>query len=279
MEITAKMVSQLREQTGAGMMECKKALIESEGDESRARDLLRAKGKAGAEKRAGRAASEGVVAAATTAAGSALVELNSETDFVARNEEFRALAQCLADLAAANDVASTEDVLALTVDGKTAQSALDDVVTKLREKIVFRRCTRSAAAADKVVATYIHTVTTKIGVMLEMKGDPGNADLATLGRSVAMHIAASKPEYVNREAVPADVVEHEKQVLAELTRNEGKPEAAIPKIVEGRIGKFFERICLVEQPFVRDPSKKVGELLKEAGAEATSFTLYVVGQE
>src|SRR5262249_47276136 len=124
-----------------------------------------------------------------------------------------------------------------------------------------------------------HTVTNKIGVLVELKGDPGNDAHKELARGVAMHIAASKPQYVRREEVPADEVEREKSVLAEKTRNEGKPEAAVPKIVEGRIGKFFEQICLVDQPYVRDPSKKIGELLSQAGMEARRFALYQVGQE
>src|SRR5690349_3043907 len=158
MQITAQMVSQLREQTGAGMMECKKALTEAEGDIERARDILRAKGQAGAEKRAGRAAAEGVVAAATTASGAALVELNCETDFVARNDEFKALAQQLAQIASESAADSTDDILSLSVDGGTVKTKLDDALHKLRENIVFRRFARFEARPDSVLASYIHTV-------------------------------------------------------------------------------------------------------------------------
>ncbi len=280
MEITAQMVSRLREQTGAGMMECKKALVECEGDVDKARDFLRAKGKAGAEKRAGRAAADGTVAACATPEGTALVELNSETDFVARNEDFRACAALLAKTAAKTKQADVAAILAqTTADGAPVQQKLDDVIAKLRENIMFRRAAFYAAGPETVVALYVHTVTNKTAVLVELKGDPSSEAQIEAAKGVAMHIAASKPEYVCREEVPAEVVDREKQVLADLTRNEGKPEAAIPKIVEGRIGKYFERVCLVDQPFVRDPSKTVGQLLKEVGAEAKRFTLYVVGQE
>src|ERR1041385_32582 len=186
MEITAQMVGQLREQTGAGMMECKKALTESGGDIERARDILRAKGQAGAEKRAGRAAAEGVVAAVVTAAGSALVELNCETDFVARNDEFKALASELAQLAAASPADSVDDILSR--DGGAAKSKVDDALHKLRENIVFRRFVRFEAKPDSVIASYIHTVTNKIGVLVELKGDPANEEHQAAARNTAMHI-------------------------------------------------------------------------------------------
>jgi elongation factor Ts len=279
MEITAQMVSQLREQTGAGMMECKKALVESGGDIERARDILRAKGQAGAEKRVGRAAADGVVAAVTSPSASSLIELNSETDFVARNEEFKALAHQIATAAAGHPHEDVAAILALTIDGKTIKEKIDDALGKMRENLVLRRTIRYEAQPDSVLSTYIHTVTNKIGVLVELKGDPGSDAQKEIARGIAMHIAASKPEYVRREDVPADVVEREKAVLAEKTRIEGKPEAAIPKIVEGRVGKFFEQICLLEQPYVRDPSKKISQLLSEAGLEARRFTLYQVGQE
>jgi elongation factor Ts len=278
MQISAQLVSQLREQTGAGMMECKKALVEAEGDLERARDILRARGKAGAEKRAGRAAADGVIAAATTDAAAALLELNSETDFVARNSEFQALARDLAYLAAQEDASSVDELLERSLNGVSARHRLDDALARLRENIVVRRFARYPRRPGAVLATYIHTVTNKIGVLLEVEGDPENAELREVARNVAMHIAASKPEYVSREEVPQDVIAAEREVLAELTRNEGKPEAAIPKIVEGRLSKFYERVCLVDQPYVRDPGKKVGQLLKELGATPKRFVLFVVGQ-
>ncbi|MGC8668541.1 MAG: translation elongation factor Ts [Chthonomonadales bacterium] len=278
MQITAQLVSQLREQTGAGMMECKKALVEAEGDLERARDILRTRGKAGAEKRAGRAAADGVVAAASTDAAAALLELNSETDFVARNAEFQALARDLAQLAAQEDASSVDELLERSLNGAPARHRLDDVLARLRENIVVRRFARYPRRPGAVLATYIHTVTNKIGVLLELEADAQDARLPELARNIAMHIAASQPQYVSREEVPEEAVEAERAVLTELTRNEGKPEAAIPKIVEGRLAKFYERVCLVDQPYVRDPAKKVGQLLREHGATARRFVLFVVGQ-
>jgi elongation factor Ts len=280
MEITAQMVSQLREQTGAGMMECKKALMEADGDIERARDILRARGQAQAGKRAGRAAADGVVAVSVTPEAASLIELNSETDFVARNEEFKALAHEIAQVAAATPHQGAGDLLdAPLPSGETVRQKVDDALAKMRENLVLRRTVRYEQKPDSVLATYVHTVTNKIGVLLELQGDPGSEAQKELARNIAMHIAASKPEYVRREEVPAEAVERERDVLAEKTRNEGKPEAAIPKIVEGRLGKFYEQLCLVEQPYVRDPSKKIGELASQAGAEVRRFALYVVGQE
>lgn len=280
MQINAKMVSELREQTGAGMMECKKALTEADGDIEKARDILRARGKAGVEKRAGRAAADGLVATAVSEKGVALVELNSETDFVARNEEFRSLANELAELAAKTGITETTALLEQTLpDGETAGRRLDDVLTKLRENIIFRRIAFYPNESDNVIASYIHKVTNKIGVLVVLKGDPANQALVDIARDIAMHVAANKPEFASSMDIPASVVEREKAVLAEKTRNEGKPEASIAKIVEGRIGKYFEQVCLLEQPFVKDPSKKVHQLISEAGAEFKAFSLFVVGQE
>ncbi|MBM3493311.1 MAG: translation elongation factor Ts [Armatimonadetes bacterium] len=280
MEITAQMVSHLREQTGVGMMECKKALVECNGDAQKALDLLRVRGKAGAEKRAGRAASEGVVAVASSGTRAALVELCCETDFVARNEEFRQAAQTLADVAASSGVETVNGLLGgRTAEGVAVQSLVDGLVSRLRENIVVRRCVVLSAGAGEMLSTYSHKVTNKIGVIVAAKGDATNPAHDEAGRNAAMHVAASKPQYLKREDVPTDVVEHEKQVLAEKTRVEGKPEAAIPKIVEGRIGKFFEQVCLVDQPYVRDPSKTVGQMLRESGVEPIAFSLYVVGQD
>ncbi len=278
MQITAQMVSQLREQTGAGMMECKKALTEAEGDLEKARDILRARGQAGAEKRAGRAAAEGVVAANLGHQAAAMVELNCETDFVARNEEFMHLARDIAHAAAHVNSANLDEVMAQSSGGATLQQRLEDARAKLRENIVLRRVQVFAAQPDSVLADYIHRVNHKTGVLVELKGDTRNEEQKELARGIAMHVAANKPEYLRREDVPADVLERERQVLAEKTRNEGKPEAAIPKIVEGRLNKFYEQVCLVEQPYVRDPSKKIGDLAKGLGAEVRRFTLYQVGQ-
>lgn len=286
MNITAQMVSKLREQTGAGMMECKKALIECDGDFEKAVDLLRVRGKASAEKRAGRAAAEGVVAVYVSGDKAAMVELNSETDFVARNQEFRDAAAVAAVTAAAS---GTADVNALAdavtpaeagpLAGKKVQEILHDLGARMRENIVLRRAAVMRAGPGEMVSGYAHTVTNKIGVLVRLTGDASNATHAEAARNVAMHIAASKPMCVSRDEVPADVLERERQVLTEKTRAENKPEAAIPKIVEGRLGKFYEQVCLLDQPYVRDPSVKVGQMLKDAGLTVLAFDMFVVGQE
>jgi elongation factor Ts len=274
------MVSQLREQTGAGMMECKKALTDAEGDIEKARDILRAKGQAGAAKRAGRAAADGTVAIQESADAVALVELNSETDFVARNEEFKALAHEIAGVAAQNPHATVEELMGNRAgNGKTIRENVDEALAKLRENLVLRRSARYEKSSNSVIGSYVHRVDNKTGVLVELSGDPNNAGLQELAKNIAMHVAAAKPTYLKREDVPSSEVDREREVLAEKTRNEGKPDAAIPKIVEGRIGKFFETLCLVEQPYVREPSKKISQLAQEAGSEVKRFTLFLVGQE
>ena len=280
MQITAQMVSQLREQTGAGMMECKKALTEADGDIETARDILRAKGQAGAAKRAGRAAADGVVAVQESPTAVALIEMNSETDFVARNEDFKALAHQIAGVAAKTAHSSVEELMDTDFgNGKTVRHEVDEALAKMRENLVLRRTARYEKGPNSVIASYVHRVDNKTGVLVELSGDANNAALQELGRNIAMHVAASKPAYLKRDEVPAAEVDREREVLAEKTRNEGKPEAAIPKIVEGRLGKFFETLCLVEQPYVREPSKKIGQLAQEAGSEVKRFTLFLVGQE
>src|SRR5205807_6906452 len=158
-------------------------------------------------------------------------------------------------------------------DGKTIRNRIEDALASIRENLVLRRSARFDKTPDSVIGSYVHTVTNKIGVLLELKGDPTSDEQQALARGISMHIAASKPEYVRREDVPVATVEREKAVLAEKTRNEGKPEPAIPKIVEGRIGKFYEQVCLVDQPYVRDPSKKISQLLAEAKADVKRFAL------
>ncbi len=279
MQITAQMVSQLREMTGAGMMECKRALTEADGDIEKAKDLLRARGQAQAGKRSERAAADGVVAAANTGNAHSLIELNSETDFVARNEEFKALAHAIAQVAAQHPHDDASGLLeAKLADGLSVRAKLDEALAKMRENLVLRRSVRFDAQPDSVIATYIHAVDNKTGVMVELKGDPNNDAQKEVARNIAMHVAFTKPRFLRREEVPAEEVERERQVLTEKTRNEGKPEAAIPKIVEGRLGKFYEDNCLIEQPYVRDQSKKIGQLATEAGAEVRRFALMLVGQ-
>lgn len=287
MEITAALVSQLREKTGVGMMECKKALLECDGDLEKAVDLLRVRGKAGAEKRAGRVAADGVVAAAIIGSVGAIVELNSETDFVARNDEFQALAQSVAMTAATN---GEEDVSALRgasipagadYAGRTVGEALDEITARLRENIVLRRAAIFRAADGEFVADYVHKVTNKIAVLLRVRGDAGDEARVSAARSIAMHIAAAKPSFLRREDIPAETLEHERQILDEKARTENanKPEAIIERIVHGGLGKYYKQVCLLDQAYVRESDKTVGAALADAGIEVVDFRLFIVGQD
>ncbi|NUQ71398.1 MAG: elongation factor Ts [Chthonomonadales bacterium] len=287
MEITAALVSQLREKTGVGMMECKKALLECDGDLEKAVDLLRVRGKAGAEKRAGRVAADGVAAAAIVGSVGAIVELNSETDFVARNDEFQALAQSVAMTAATN---GEEDVSALRgasipagadYAGRTVGEALDEITARLRENIVLRRAAIFRAADGEFVADYVHKVTNKIAVLLRVRGDAGDEARVSAARSIAMHIAAAKPSFLRREDIPAETLEHERQILDEKARTENanKPEAIIERIVHGGLGKYYKQVCLLDQAYVRESDKTVGAALADAGIEVVDFRLFIVGQD
>lgn len=287
MEITAALVSQLREKTGVGMMECKKALLECDGDLEKAVDLLRVRGKAGAEKRAGRVAADGVAAAAIIGSVGAIVELNSETDFVARNDEFQALAQSVAMTAATN---GEEDVSALRgasipagadYAGRTVGEALDEITARLRENIVLRRAAIFRAADGEFVADYVHKVTNKIAVLLRVRGDAGDEARVSAARSIAMHIAAAKPSFLRREDIPAETLEHERQILDEKARTENanKPEAIIERIVLGGLGKYYKQVCLLDQAYVRESDKTVGAALADAGIEVVDFRLFIVGQD
>jgi len=286
MNIPAQLVSKLREKTGAGMMECKKALVECDGDFEKATDLLRVRGKAGAEKRAARAAAEGVATATVRGNVAAMIEINSETDFVARNDEFREAAEIAVVLAALMGIEDVEVLRQQTIPeavgrhvGEKLGDVLEDMTSRMRENIVLRRAAVLKAEEGELVNAYIHTVTNKIAVLVKLRGDASNSDHATLARNIAMHIAASKPDYIRREDVPEEVLQRERQVLADKTRAEGKPEAAIPKIVEGRLSKFYEQVCLLDQPYVREPSQKVSAVLQDAGADVVAFRMFAVGQE
>lgn len=280
MQITAQMVNELRAQTGAGLMQAKKALVETDGDMAKASDLLRVEMKGKIEKRAARSAAEGIVTIAHSHDAVSLIELNSETDFVARNEDFKAVAHEIAAAHAHNGGEDVEALMNLTLaSGQTVRQRLDDAISKIGENLVLRRIARFDLQADSVTANYIHAVDNKTGVLVELKGDPSSEAQKEVAKNIAMHIAFTKPKYMTREEVPADAVEHEKEVLTKLTLEEGKPEAAIPKIVEGRLGKFYEGLCLLDQPYVREQSKKISQLAQEAGAEVRRFALFVVGQE
>ncbi len=270
-EITAADVKRLREATGAGMMDCKKALEESSGDFDAAVDLLRTKGMAKAAKRgAERTASNGLVAASE----GALIELACETDFVAKNEQFQQLAADIAAHAAASGIGEMEKLLDATLaDGKTVRENIESLNAVIGEKIELRR----AAFFEGQVASYMHRrasdLPPQVGVLVEFEGD----DIAT-ARAAAMQIAAMRAQYVTRDEVPADVIEREKRVAEATAREEGKPEAALAKIVEGRVNGFYKEVALLEQASVQDSKKTVKQLLDGAGVTVKRFVRFEVGQ-
>jgi len=267
---TAADVKRLREITAAGMMDCKKALEEADGDFDKAVEILRIKGAKDVGKRASRVAANGLVATA----GTALLELNCETDFVAKNEQFQQLADEIVKLVDATKPADVEALLAASLpDGRTVAAAVESVSAVIGEKLAVNRF----AALDGTVATYMHRkspdLPAQVGVLVEYTG--GSDDLA---RGVAMQIAAMRPSYVTRDEVPADIVENERRIAEQTAREEGKPEGALPKIVEGRVNGFFKDTVLLEQASVQDSKKTVKALLDGAGATVTRFARFEVGQ-
>ncbi|MFT5111665.1 MAG: elongation factor Ts [Parasphingorhabdus sp.] len=276
MAITASMVKELRERTGAGMMECKKALTETDGNQDTAVELLRKKGVASAEKKSGRIAAEGIIVHAIAADGKsgAMVEVNSETDFVAKDDSFQTFANNVAARILANSPDSMESLLAMPLEegGETVEEVRSHLVGgKIGENISVRRFERLQADDDGVISGYLHG--TKIGVLVKNKG--GDAGLA---RDVAMHVAASNPVCVDETEMPQDLLAKEKDIFMDQARQSGKPEAIMEKIVEGRIRKFLAENTLVGQPFVKDPDQTVGQLLADAGASAQAYARYEVGE-
>ncbi len=273
MNITAAMVRDLRTKTGAGMMDCKKALVEAEGDMEKAVDILREKGLSQAAKKASRIAAEGAVVAAISEDGKAgvVVEVNCETDFVGNNEDFRALADAIANHILVTNPADLDALLSSELNGKAVKDLVTEAVAKIGENISIRRFVRYESAEGQVYS-YIHGAG-KIGVLVDMKG--GDAEL---GKDIAMQIAAANPSYLERSEVPQAELEHEKEVLAVEARNEGKPEAIIEKMVLGRINKYYKEVCLVDQEFIRDADLTIAKLLKSKGAEVVRFARYQLGE-
>lgn len=273
MAITASMVKDLRTKTGAGMMDCKKALVEAEGDMEKAVDILREKGLSQAAKKASRVAAEGAVVSAISADGKVgtIVEVNCETDFVGSNDDFRALAARIAQQIIAVNPADVEALLASDMGGKAVKDQVTEAVAKIGENISVRRFVRYESA-EGTVHSYIHGGG-KIGVLVEMKG----AD-TELGKDVAMQIAAANPSYLDRTQVPQAEIEHEKEVLAVEARNEGKPEKIIEKMVLGRINKYYKEVCLVDQEFIKDGDLTIAKLLKSKNAEVVRFARFQLGE-
>jgi elongation factor Ts len=272
---TAEDVKKLREATAAGMLDCKKALDEADGDYNKALDLIRVKGLKGVTKREGRLTSNGAVVAKVEGNLGVMLELNCETDFVAKGERFVALAdELLAHLQNAQSD-SVESFLASTMaNGKTVTATVDEANATLGEKIEVRRI---AVIKDSPVGIYLHRTSPdlppQVGVLVELV-----KDAAEVGKDIAQHIAAFAPQFVNREQVPADLIENERRIAEETAREEGKPEAALTKIIEGRVAGFVKEVSLIEQSFAKDAKKTVKQILDEAGTAVKAFYRFRVGQ-
>jgi elongation factor Ts len=272
--ITASMVKELREKTGAGMMDCKKVLTEADGDMEKAAELLRERGIAKAGKKAGRVAAEGLVASYVTddKKVGAIVEVNAETDFVAKNDEFKSFVNDIAKIVATSNPADVQSLLASNYAGteKTVEEVLKDKIYTIGENMTIRRFARFESAG--LVESYIHGEG-KIAVLVDMAS--GNS---TVAKDVCMQIAAARPEFLNESEVPAERVEKEMEILKAQAMNEGKPAEIAEKMVKGRIGKFYGEICLVDQVFVKDGNQKVSEMLKANNAEVTRFARFEKGE-
>ena len=271
MAVTAAMVKELRERTGAGMMECKKALVEAGGDMDAAVEAMRKSGLAKADKKASRVAAEGKVVQAISADGknAVMVEVNSETDFVAKDDSFNAFANAVAQNALDNSPADVEALMATGIDGSSVEEARQALIAKIGENIQVRRFVRSETAHN--LGAYVHGG--KIGVLVEIEG--GDAELA---HDVALHIAAMNPEFISDDDVPADIIAREKDILVAQAEGSGKPAEIIEKMVTGRLRKHLAGITLLGQPFVKDGDVTVGKLLKQSGATVMGFERLVVGE-
>lgn len=268
-DITASMVKELRETTGVGMMDAKKALVENNGDMEQAVDWLRTQGLAKAAKKSGRTAAEGLVAIVTNGNTGAVVEINAETDFVARNDEFQSFVRSVAEKAL--DVDTIEDLKAADLNGKSVEQTLTDLIATIGENMSLRRMSRLQVEQGTVVG-YVHSALAdglgKIGVLVALES-AGNEDaLQATGKQVAMHVAAANPQFLNKDSVDPDVLDRERNVLKEQAIASGKPAEIAEKMVEGRIRKFYEEICLTEQNFIMDTDKTVSQAVKDSSGDA-----------
>ncbi|RAK23399.1 elongation factor Ts [Anoxybacillus vitaminiphilus] len=274
MAITAQMVKELREKTGAGMMDCKKALTETNGDMEKAIDWLREKGIAKAAKKADRIAAEGTTLIEIDGNTAVILEVNSETDFVAKNEGFKTLVKELAVHLLKNKPATVEEALQQKMDnGTTVEEHINAAIAKIGEKITLRRFEIVEKGENAAFGAYLH-MGGRIGVLTLLEGTT-NEEVA---KDVAMHIAAISPKYVSRDQVSQEEIAREREVLTQQALNEGKPENIVAKMVEGRLNKFYEEICLLEQSFVKNPDMKVRQFVESNGATVKSFVRYEVGE-
>jgi elongation factor Ts len=285
-DVTIEKVKELRERTGAGMMDCKSALSETGGDTEQAVDLLRKKGLAKAAKKAGRIAAEGLIGIAVKDNKGVLVEVNSETDFVARNDFFQGLVRMIADVAL-NVGTDVEKIKQAKVGDSTVEDAISTLIAKIGENMSLRRA-GSLSVGQGVIATYMHNTVAeglgKIGVLVGLESTGQADELNRIGRMVAMHIAASNPQALDAASLGADVIRREKDVLAEKFKAQGKPANVIDKIVESGLKTFYKEVCLLEQAFIHEPDKNVAQAVKEAegkvGApvKVTGFVRYALGE-
>ncbi|GAA1144146.1 translation elongation factor Ts [Ornithinicoccus hortensis] len=270
---TAADIKALREQTGAGMMDVKKALDEADGDSTKAAEILRVKGLKGVTKREGRSASNGLVAAHVDGGTGTLLEINCETDFVAKGEKFGALADKVLAQAVAVGATDAESLLASELDGQKVSDVIDAANAAIGEKIEIRRVARLEGAN---VVSYLHKTSpdlpAQIGVLISTEG--GDEQLA---RDIAMHVAAFSPTVLTRDEVDSTTVENERRIAEETAREEGKPEQALPKIIEGRVNGFFKENVLLDQPFAKDPKKSVAQVAQDGGAQVQAFARFKVG--
>ena len=277
MSISAKDVKALREDTGAGMMDCKRSLVDADGDIERAKELLRERGLSKAGKRAGRDTSEGTISFSTSGGRGVLIELGCETDFVAKTPDFQELAKSVAGaILAAGNIADLEAALATSMGGGTVDSVIKDAVAKVGENIQLKRI--GSVDAPGVAGGYVHGAG-GLGVLVALETDKAGDDIDAVIRDVAMHVAAHDPTpiAIDRDDMPAAEVERERKFLTNQALESGKPENVVEKMVDGRINKFFAENCLVEQKFVKDPDKSVREILSEAGRVAR-FVRFKLGE-
>jgi elongation factor Ts len=269
--ITASLVKELRERTGSGMMECKKALVETDGDIEAAAELMRKSGAAKADKKAGRVAADGAIKAIITEdrKTAVILEINSETDFVAKDDNFQAFANGVVDLVLQQKPSSVEELSGLSLaSGNTVEEARQALIAKVGENIQIRRF--EIVKSEQGVSSYLHG--SRIGVLVDSSAE---ADMA---RDIAMHIAAVNPQFVDESAVPVEFVEKEKSILIAQAQDSGKPAEIIEKMIQGRLNKFLAEVTLAGQPFVKDPDQTVGKLLASAGASISGFIRYEVGE-
>ena len=270
--ITASMVKELRELTGAGMLDCKKALEETNGDIEKASDWLREKGISKAAKKADRIAAEGLVNILIDGNKAIIIEVNSETDFVAKNDEFKDLINTISNLLIDKDINNVEDALKLETTDGTLENTITNKIAKIGEKLSFRRFEKIEKSDNEVFGSYIH-MGGKIGVLVVVEGS--NTDVA---KDVAMHAAAMRPKYLNIEAVPNEDLDREREIQKQVAINEGKPADIAEKMVEGKIKKYYKDVCLTEQPFVKNDEMSVSEYVKSNGGTIKSMVRYEVGE-